>query len=176
GRNARLNEVSFLTSAARPRPGTVHPDYLQLEVYGRTNNAFRWAGEADVFEALEAVERNYRVDRNRIVLRGFSMGGAGTWHIGLHHPDRWVASGAGAGFTDTLTYAKNSLPANVPDWQKRAMRIYDATDYAPNARTLAVVGYGGEDDPQLQAAVNIREALQRDGAVFRPDGLDFVKI
>ena len=174
GRNARLNEVSFLTSAARPRPGTPEPEYLQLEVYGRTNNAYRWAGEADVFEALAAVERNYRVDRDRIVLRGFSMGGAGTWHIGLHHPDRWVGMEAGAGFTDTLAYARNSLPAKVPDWQKRAMHIYDAVDYAANAHTLAVVGYGGEDDPQLQAAVNIRDALARDGATFRPDGLNFL--
>jgi dienelactone hydrolase len=174
GRNARLNEVSFLTSAARPRAGTPEPDYLQLEVYGRTNNAYRWAGENDVFEALAAVERHYRVDPDRIVLRGFSMGGAGTWHVGLHHPDRWVAMEAGAGFTDTLVYARASLPNNVPEWQKRAMHIYDAVDYAANAYTLAVVGYGGEIDPQLQASVNIREALAKDGAVFRPDGLNFV--
>jgi dienelactone hydrolase len=174
GRNARLNEVSFLTSAARPRAGTPEPDYLQLEVYGRTNNAYRWAGEDDVFEALDAVERHYRVDRDRIVLRGFSMGGAGAWHVGLHHPDRWVAMEAGAGFTDTLAYARASLPKNVPEWQKRAMHIYDAVDYAANAHTLAVVGYGGEIDPQLQASVNIREALAKDGAVFRPDGLNFV--
>jgi dienelactone hydrolase len=174
GRNARLNEVSFLTGAARPRAGTPEPDYLQLEVYGRTNNAYRWAGEEDVFAALAAVERNYRVDRDRVVLRGFSMGGAGAWHIGLHHPDRWVAMEAGAGFTDTLVYAANSLPANVPEWHKRAMPIYDAVDYAVNAHTLAVVGYGGEDDPQLQASVNIREALARHGAAFRPDGLNFV--
>jgi hypothetical protein len=174
GRNARLNEVSFLTSALRPRAGTPEPDYLQLEVYGRTNNAYRWAGEADVFEALAAVERNYAVDPDRVVLRGFSMGGAGAWGVGLHHPSRWVAMEAGAGFTDTLVYAKNSLPAAVPDWQKRAMHIYDAVDYAANAYTLAVVGYGGEDDAQLQASVNIREALKEDGADFRPDGLNLL--
>ena len=174
GRNARLNEVSFLTSAARPRAGTPEPGYLQLEVYGRTNNAYRWAGENDVFEALDAVERHYRVDAERVVLRGFSMGGAGAWGVGLHHPDRWVAMEAGAGFTDTLIYAKSSLPANVPEWQKRAMHIYDAVDYSPNAYTLAVVGYGGEDDPQQQASVNIREALTRDGATFRPDGLNYL--
>ncbi len=173
GRNSRLNEVSFLSSAARPRAGTPSPAYLQLEVYGRTNNAYRWAGERDVFEAMAAVERAYRVDRDRVVLRGFSMGGAGAWHLGLHHPDRWAAIEAGAGFTDTLVYARKSLPEVVPGRHKRAMHIYDAVDYAPNARLFAVVGYGGEDDAQLQASVNIREALARDGAVFHPDGLDF---
>jgi hypothetical protein len=30
------------------------------------------------------------------------MGGARGWHLGLHHPDEWVAFEAGAGFTETL--------------------------------------------------------------------------
>ncbi len=86
GRNARLNEVSHLADAEFGKPVTPQPDRIELLVYGRTNNAYRWAGEADVFEALDAVKSNYKIDEKRIVLRGFSMGGAGTWHIGLHYP------------------------------------------------------------------------------------------
>jgi len=66
-------------------------DFLRIEVLGRTNNAYRWAGETDVLEAVAAATRSYAVDEKRIVLRGFSMGGSGTWHLGLQHPDRWVA-------------------------------------------------------------------------------------
>ena len=51
-------------------------------------------------------------------------------------------------------------------WQRGPLHIYDAVDYAANAYSLAVVGYGGEIDPQLQASVNIREALAADGARF----------
>jgi pimeloyl-ACP methyl ester carboxylesterase len=145
-------------------------DFIQLEVFGRTNNAYRWAGERDVYEALEAVRANYRINPARIVLRGFSMGGAGTWHIGLHDPSRWAAIEAGAGFTDTVVYAKQP---DLPPYQRAAAHIYDAVDYSLNAINVPTVGYGGEDDAQLQASVNIREALTREGYSFKQDGLNW---
>ena len=156
GRAATMNEVSFLFAHDSPKPLPPELDHMQLEVYGRTNNAYRWAGETDVFEALAFVQKRYNIDPNRIVLRGFSMGGAGTWHIGLHHPDRWVAMEAGAGFVETKNYAKQ---VNLPDYQDRALHIYDAVDYAENAINLPVVGYGGEDDPQLRASQEIQKVV-----------------
>ncbi len=173
GRNARLTETSFIAAHDSDKEIPPDQDFLQLEVFGRTNNAYRWAGETDVFEALEAVQRDYRIDADRIVLRGFSMGGAGAWHLGLHHPDRWVVVEAGAGFTDTLNYARQSLEG-APLPVKYTWNIYDAVAYARNAFNVPIVGYGGEDDPQLQASVNIREALAGDGVVFQPEGLNFV--
>jgi len=160
GRNARLNEVSFLADAEWGRPAPVLPDRIELHVYGRTNNAYRWAGEADVFEALEAVKRNYKIDENRIVLRGFSMGGSGAWHIGLHYPDLWAGIEAGAGFSETLRYAK---AANAPEHEQRPWTIYDSFLYARNALLLPTVGYGSIDDPQLQASTNVKEQLEREG-------------
>jgi dienelactone hydrolase len=152
GRNATLTETSFLASTK----GAPEADYLQVEVFGRTNNAYRWAGETDVFEALASVRARYNVDPKRIVLRGFSMGGAGTWHLGLHYPGLWAAIEAGAGFNETRKYAKLS---NLPPYQDEVLSIYDAYLYAHNAVNLPVVGYGGDQDPQLQASVNIQEAL-----------------
>jgi dienelactone hydrolase len=156
GRAATMNEVSFLFAHDSPKPLPPEVNHLQLEVYGRTNNAYRWAGETDVFEALASVQKRYNIDTNRIVLRGFSMGGAGTWHVGLHYPDRWVAIEAGAGFVDTKNYAKQ---VNLPEYQDRALHIYDAVDYAENAVNLPVVGYGGEVDPQLRASQEIQKAV-----------------
>ena len=170
GRGATLNEVSFIAAHESAAPVPATQDFIQLEVYGRGNNAYRWAGEADVFEALAAVEKNYRIDPARIVLRGFSMGGAGAWHIGLHYPARWVAMEAGAGFTETRVYAKLK---EIPLYQAATLHIYDAVDYSPNAVNLAVVGYGGEIDPQLQASVNIREELAREGFHFNREGLNW---
>lgn len=172
GRNSRLTESNFLADAERSAASG--PGHLRLDVFGRTNNAYRWSGETDVLEAIEAFRRNYRFDPDRVVLRGFSMGGAGAWHLGLHHPDRWVAVEAGAGFTDTLRYAAGSLPDGLAgEWQRKTLRIYDAVDYAENGFSLPLVGYGGEDDKQLQASVNIREAMADAGAAFRPEGLDW---
>lgn len=163
GRGATLNEVSFLAAHDSPKPVPAEENYLQLEVFGRTNNAYRWAGETDVYEALASVEKRYNVDPARIVLRGFSMGGAGTWHIGLHDPSRWVAIEAGAGFVDTRVYAKQD---KLPAWQETPLRIYDAVEYARNAFNVPTVGYGGEEDPQRLASFGIRERLAGEGFRF----------
>jgi dienelactone hydrolase len=174
GRNSRLSEVSFLATHLPARLVPLDQDRIILEVFGRTNNAYRWAGETDVFEALAAVVENYNVDPERIVLRGFSMGGAGAWHLGLHHPDKWAAVEAGAGFTDTLVYAEKSLDrGTVTAYQRPALHIYDAVDYAVNAYNLPFLGYGGEDDPQLQASLNILDELALDGAQFSQEGLNW---
>ncbi|MEJ7609423.1 MAG: hypothetical protein WKF37_24895 [Bryobacteraceae bacterium] len=55
GRAATMNEVSFLFGHDSPKPLPTGLDHLSLEVFGRTNNAYRWAGETDIFEALESV-------------------------------------------------------------------------------------------------------------------------
>jgi dienelactone hydrolase len=154
GRAATMNEVSFLAPKKQAQPG--YP-WLVLEVFGRTNNAYRWGGETDVFEAIDSVRSHYNVDPKRIVLRGFSMGGAGAWHIGLHYPDKWAAIEAGAGFTETLKYAKLK---NVPAYQLPTMHIYDSVDYALNVSDVPTVGYGGEIDPQLRASQSIQEQLK----------------
>ena len=40
---------------------------------------------------LEMVEQHYNVDRHRIYLTGYSMGGEGVWSIAAAHPDRFAA-------------------------------------------------------------------------------------
>ena len=170
GRNSRLTEAWFIATHSTDEPVPESQNYIQLDVFGRTNNAYRWSGETDIWEALAAVERDYNIDPARIVVRGFSMGGAGAFHMGLHHPDRWAAVEGGAGFTETIRYAR--LP-NLPEHQRQAVRIYDADNYALNAFNVPLVGYGGEDDPQILAADNVRTQLMREGFRFEADGLDW---
>jgi hypothetical protein len=167
GTNRTLNEVAFIIQQQKDTPVPPTQDYIQVEPLGRTNVAYRWAGEADLFESLASVQRHYNIDPNRIVLRGFSMGGASTWHLGLHHPGRWAAIEAGAGFTETRRYGKRE---NLPPYQEAMLHYYDAVDYSLNAFNTPTVGYGGEDDAQLQASVNIREQLTSEGFRFRQDG------
>jgi hypothetical protein len=180
GRNATLSEVRFLAAHdGKPAPAGSEGK-ITLHVFGRGNNAYRWAGETDVFEAIDAVRRNYPIDDRRVVLRGFSMGGAGAWHLGLHHPGRWASVEAGAGFTETKTYAKLG---DIPEVQQKALHIYDAVDYALNAYDVPIAGYGGEIDPQLRASTNIVEALKSlgfslrtEGLVTRGEDLDFLRL
>lgn len=178
GRDDKLNEVRFFR-AHRGKPAT-HDDRISLHVFGRGNNAYRWAGEADVFEAIAAVKRQYSIDPARVVLRGFSMGGAGAWHLGLHHPHLWSSVEAGAGFSESVRYAKLK---DLPEAQRLGLTIYDAVDYALNAASVPIAGYGGEKDPQLQASENIVAALEglgfplrQDGLVLRAEGIPFLRV
>jgi len=53
----------------------------------------RWIGEpADAaMAALDAAIAEYHGERDRVYLTGLSMGGYGTIHLGLAHPDRFAA-------------------------------------------------------------------------------------
>ena len=48
----------------------------------------------------------------------------------------------------------------MPDYQEKCLRIYDAIDYAENARMIPIVAYSGGDDPQKLAADNIENRLK----------------
>jgi dienelactone hydrolase len=167
GTNRALNEVAFIVQQESDKPVPPEQNYIQIEPLGRTNVAYRWAGEADLFESLASVQQRYRIDPKRIVLRGFSMGGASTWHLGLHHPGRWAAIESGAGFTETRNYGHRET---LPPYQEAMLHYYDAADYSLNAFNAPTVGYGGEDDAQLRASVNIREQLAKEGMRFTQDG------
>jgi len=166
GRDASLTEVKFIHQHSAPAAAADPQEYIQLHVYGRGNNAYRWAGEMDVLESMGAFHSTSErflgreiVDAQRIVLRGFSMGGAGAWHLGLHFCGHWCSVSPGAGFSTTRGYVKN-LPERLPPYQEACLRIYDAVEYAENAFNVPIVAYGGEKDPQLQAARNIEERLK----------------
>jgi len=166
GRDPGLTEVKFLHEHAGDKAAPKGQDFVRLDVYGRGNIGYRWAGEVDVVDALEtfaAIEgylgRGPLLDPNRVVLRGFSMGGAGTWALGLHSPSRWCLLGPGAGFTTTHGYLAD-LPQKLPTYQEACLRIYDAADYADNVFDVPVVAYAGARDPQLQAARNIEARLK----------------
>ena len=108
-----MSELRFMArfdDGEGPAANAPDRDYIELHPLGRVENGYRWAGETDVFEAIEAVCRNYAVDRHRIVLRGMSMGASGTWHLGLKQPDRFVALGPYCGYVDTHEFSKTPLP------------------------------------------------------------------
>ena len=46
---------------------------------------------SSIFAGLSEVKRKYAVDSERVVLSGYSMGGFGTWNVGLRYPDRFAA-------------------------------------------------------------------------------------
>ena len=49
-----------------------------------------WEDEP-LLQLLEQVETKFAVDTNRVYLTGLSMGGYGTWRLGLTHPEKFAA-------------------------------------------------------------------------------------
>jgi hypothetical protein len=153
GRSETLSEVNFLWDRMR-NPGEFQPrDTIVLHVYGRYCNASKFAGEVDMFEALDDVKKNFRVDENRIFDRGFSMGGASAWHIGAHYGTYFAAVAPGAGFAETMEYSGQAQRGVKLTWfEDKLMRLTNATDYAGNFFNIPVVAYNGDEDKQRQAA------------------------
>jgi hypothetical protein len=133
------------------------------------NNAMHWAGEADVFEAIRDVQARYKIDPRKIVLKGFSMGSAGSWHLGMHFPSYWASLESGSGSSRSR---KAANPTMVPAYQRPMLTIFDnIVDWSVNLYNLPTAGYGGENDPQRRATVMVQEQLLKEG--FHMDGDPF---
>ena len=163
GRGDSKTDLHFIHERQN-RPGQVAPpNAIVLHPFGRQCIGYKSAGEIDVMEAIEHVCQQYPVDRQRIVLMGFSMGGAGCWHLGAHYTDRFIAMSPGAGFAETAQYNRMA-PENYPAWYvQRLWGQYDVPGYVRNLFNLPVVAYSGEKDKQIQAARVMEQAFQREG-------------
>ena len=165
GRGELLTEVNFManqqsTGGIIPAPGA-----FILFPYGRYCNANKFAGEVDTFECLDHARKDYRIDENRLVARGFSMGGAACWQFAVHYPALWAAAAPGAGFAETPEFLDVFQNEKVePTWyEKKLWHLYNATDYAENLYNLPTVAYSGEIDRQKQAADVMAREMKKVG-------------
>ena len=67
---------------------------------------------------LDDVENKFAVDLHRVYLTGISMGGFGTWSLGLSHPERFAAIApiCGGGELITPLLADKSQLITLPVW------------------------------------------------------------
>ena len=165
GRGEKLSEVSFLAGRLGS-PGEFTPaGTIVLHPYGRYSNANHFAGEIDTFEAIENLAKHYPIDFNRIVVRGFSMGGAACWNFAVHYAGLWAAAAPGAGFSESPDFLKVFQNEEVrPTWyEKKLFHLYDCTDWAINLSQCPTVAYSGAKDRQKQAADMMAKALAAEG-------------
>jgi len=135
---------------------TVHP-------FGRQCVGWKHAGEIDVFEVLAEVKKHYKIDADRVALAGFSMGGAGAWHIGAHYTDEFCAVHAGAGFAETARYNKLTPEQYPSQIEQTLWGLYDVPNYTRNLFNVPTIAYSGEDDKQKQAADVMAEMFAKEG-------------
>lgn len=165
GRGEKRTELAFLAEREAGPPQVTPKHTLTLVPYGRFCNATKFAGEADVMEALAAVRAQYRVDPLRIAVAGFSMGGGSTWHLATHYPGLWAAASPGAGFAETPIFTKASAPNKEvrPAWEQLLWRQYEATGIARNLFNVPTLAYAGEKDGQKEASDLMEKAMAGEG-------------
>lgn len=154
GRGDTKTEIPFLIERIDKVGQYAPQDTFVLHPFGRHCNAFKFAGEQDVYEAMEHARNLFRIDPQRVCIRGFSMGGAGCWHFAVHDPTRWLAANPGAGFVDTIVYQgwSDSTPFPMTPTQQKLLRWYDVLPWVENLAGTHTIAYSGEIDKQKQAA------------------------
>jgi pimeloyl-ACP methyl ester carboxylesterase len=127
GRGEKLTELSFLDGRQRSPGEFTPPHTFVLHPYGRYCNANKFAGEIDLFEALAHVRKHYPIDEDRILVRGFSMGGAACWQFAVHYAGLWAAAAPGAGFSETADFLKVFQNEPVqPTWYEQNTSLTNA--------------------------------------------------
>lgn len=168
GRGDTKTEIPFLTERMN-KPGQYTPQQtFVLHPFGRHCNAFKFAGETDVYESMDAAAELFTVDQQRVSIRGFSMGGAGCWHLAAHDPWRWLSANPGAGFVDTIRYQgwTNSTPFPITPTAEKLLRWYDVLPWTQNLTGTQTIAYSGEVDKQKMAADRVVERASQLGFQF----------
>ena len=165
GRSEQSTELAFIADRMKNKGEFTPPGAIVLHPFGRYCCANKFAGETDLFEALENARTHYRIDPNRMSVRGFSMGGASAWQFGTHFAGLWAAVAPGAGFGETAEFCRVLGPGKTPPppWEQTLWRWYDSTLYAANLANTTTVAYSGEIDGQKQAADIMLRYAEKEG-------------
>ena len=156
GRGDTATDMHFIADREKKKGEFQFPNAIILHPFGRHCNAYKFAGEVDVFEAIEDVQRRYKIE-GKPILMGFSMGGAGCWHLAAHYPDYWQCASPGAGFVDVKRYQGLSGD-KLPVWYVQELwNWYDVPPYTKQLAKLPLYSYSGELDKQ-KASADIMEA------------------
>ena len=151
------------------RTEVTYPDvgFIVLAPYGRGESAgYNGLAEGDVLRAMDHVQRAYHVDADRVHLTGLSMGGGGTWHVGLRYPDRFASISPVCGVADM------DLMPWAAGWgalDRELMSLTGSTRIVENAGNLQVfVFHGDEDDAvNVTASRKMMEAFEKAGLAGR---------
>jgi hypothetical protein len=169
GRNEKLTELEFVSSkagegnAGNSTVGDPKAKFVAY-LYGRYCCANKLAGEVDLFETWDRVAEQYPIDKARVGVTGFSMGGGAVWHLAAHYGSDWVSATPGAGFSESQKFLRLEKNGEVPPWYESALyHLYNATDHAANFANYPVIAYAGEKDGQKQAGDVMEEAMAAEG-------------
>lgn len=131
-----------------------HPGYVIVCPTNRRPFGFDWEdwGRIDAMEALTLAQGRFHTDPVRTYLTGHSMGGHGTWNIGVLYPGRFAAIAPSAGWLSFDSYVSAAGPRFAPDGPlgdvfRRSRASCDSLAHFANLRSKGVyILHGDKDD------------------------------
>jgi predicted peptidase len=102
GAGERGTDIWKVTTHGPPKIVAQHPDFPFILVSPQCPDGEIWSNDS-LLGLLDEIVRNYAVDTHQVYLTGLSMGGYGTWSLGLAHPDRFAAIVPICGGGDLIT-------------------------------------------------------------------------
>ncbi|MCH2204804.1 MAG: prolyl oligopeptidase family serine peptidase [Lentisphaerales bacterium] len=163
GRGDKITDMHFMDKGLSGNIKYPNEKAITIHPFGRQCIGYKSAGEIDVLEAIEHVTTNYPVNENKIAMMGFSMGGAGAWHLGAHYTDKWAVVHTGAGFAETKEYTKLKKENYPAVYEQTLWGLYDVPNYSRNFLNIPLVAYSGEKDKQIQAAQVMEREFKKHG-------------
>jgi len=129
---------------------TAYSKKEDLYIVAPTNRrrfGFDWEewGKFNGMRSLDHAMEEFNIDPTSVYLTGHSMGGHGTWHLGVMHPGRFATIGPSAGWESVYTYPTVS---DKPSGAIRRARAHSETSrYLSNlADRGAYIIHGGADN------------------------------
>jgi len=90
GAGERGTNVWKVATHGPPKNVTSNPDFPFIVVSPQCPEGEIWSNDA-LLALLDEITLKHAVDTSRIYLTGLSMGGYGTWRLGLTHPEKFAA-------------------------------------------------------------------------------------
>ncbi len=123
-------------------------------------------GRMDAMEVLAIAKNSLKHDPSRIYLTGHSMGGHGTWHLGVTYPDCFAAIGPSAGWLSRSTYGGRRGDNNDRDRMgallDRCRKSGETEALAANLKQhgVYILHGGGDDNVPPEQARTMAERLK----------------
>lgn len=117
GAGERGSNVWLVAKHGPPKIDTAETNFPFIVVSPQCPEGKIWSNDL-LLALLDEIETKYAVDTHRVYLTGLSMGGFGTWSLGLSHPERFaaIAPMCGGGEFITPLLADKSKLATLPVW------------------------------------------------------------
>ena len=122
------------------------PDAWIIAPTNRRPFGFDWEvfGRVDALEVLDDATAAARIDPTRVYVTGHSMGGHGTWQLGVLFPGRFATVSPSAGWDSFMSYTGRAAPRGA---FARSQASSSSSAYLSNlARRGVYVVHGSADD------------------------------